>query len=124
MTRGTIAFIGSGGREIELLQARLEKDGYALVCLPISSTVYNKIRKVQPQAVLVTDRCSKGLVEGIVAATKKFKTKIPVIMVTNDLPLEPFYTFKGLGEVWRLHSITLAESMRRLRFAIQLCQIA
>lgn len=122
--RGTIVIIGSGGREVDLLAARLEKEHYEVLRLKQTATVFGRAARLKPQAVLMTDSCKKSTVEGIVYVFRRFKTRVPVLLVTHDVLPAPLARSKGVGEVIALHTISLAEVVRRVRFAIALCQIA
>lgn len=124
MTRGTIALVGADGREIALLVARLQKEGYAVARLGPSAAIYGRVARLKPQAVLVTDCCRRATVDGLVARLAGEKTRPPLIILTNDRPAAALGWARGWGEVWPLHELSLAEVVGRLRFAIELTQLA
>ncbi len=127
MTRGTLTYIGNQTREVDLLLTRLEKEGYEIKKLKPSVTVYGHAIKAKPLAILIGETISQSVLEGICGIATKAGSRgarLPVILVGND-EIDPKLTnTKGLGEVWRLHQISLAEAIKRLRFAIQLTQLA
>lgn len=127
MTRGTLTYIGNQTREIDLLLTRLEKEGYTITKLKPSATIYSRAYKVKPLALLVQETVSRNVIDGICRIAAKSgsqRSRIPVILVGND-EVDPKLTrINGLGEVWKLHQISLAEVVKRLRFAIQICQLA
>lgn len=122
MIRGHIALVGTFNREIELLSLRLEKEGYEVSMLRPTATVYGRIARLRPVAVLVTSACSKHCIDGLNATLKRFRSRVPMIAVVADA--SEAFGRKGIGEIWCLHSISLLEVTKRLKFAISLCQLA
>lgn len=126
MTKGTILFIGPRDREIELLVSRLQKEHFTIAELSDYASVSRWLRQSTPQAVLFTRRCPRKTIESCLSLLRsQRKTRsLPAILVTDgDVPSE-LTGIKGIGEAFKLHKISLAEALRRLQLAIQLCQLA
>lgn len=119
MTRGTLTYIGPKSREIDLLLTRLEKEGYEIK-KTTATTAVQQIKKHKPLAILASESCSKPQVIAW-ANIRIGKTSPPVILVSHD-PVDIEST-PQIGEVWPLHSISLAECVKRLKFALQLTQL-
>lgn len=121
--RGTVMVIGKGGKEIDLFVARLKKDGFEVDRTQEKGSSASQVSRTKPQAVFLTEHCSKSTIESVASTAKRFRTKIPVILLSND-PIDEQTKTKFVGEVFALHAISLAEAMRRLKFAIELCHLA
>ena len=127
MTRGNLSYIGPTTREIELLLARLTKEGYEVERYRVSAFVYGHAFKAKPLAVLVSDSVRKSVIDGLGRIALRANSglrRLPLIVVGHD-EIDPKITaLSGVSEVWRLHQIHLAEAVKRLRFAIKMCQIS
>lgn len=126
MTKGTLAFVGTPTRETDLLLIRLEKEGYHVTRYAASHSVYSRLFKAKPIAIVIAQTTPRQIVTTIIGLAPKgrsSKGRVPIIITAHDQIDPKLAAIKGIGEVWKLHQITLAEVVKRLRFAIQLCQL-
>jgi DNA-binding response OmpR family regulator len=126
VTHGTVLIIGGNQREIELLSARMEREHYAVIHVRTEGKINKALKEQKPQAVLISSSLSKPLIERIISQVTVFAKgkSLPTILLADTEVPEPLYGLKGVGEVFRLHTIPLATAMRRLNLAIRLCQVA
>ena len=126
MTRGTIFLIGPGRREIDLFRRRLEKENFTVVACPAPAHITRAMRQAQPQAVLIRDKTPRTQIEAVVGKFHNApKTRhMPCIIIADDTLPSGLKKMPGIGEALRLHEISLAEALRRLRLAIRLSQLA
>ncbi len=126
MTRGTVVIIGRKNREIELLKSRLEKEKYGVELVTPDQRALQWLSANVAQAVLCTDTCTRSVFLRVQTVMKRHRSYryVPLLVVTEDAVADDIETTDRVGEVLRLHRITLAEAIRRLRRAIQLTQLA
>ncbi len=123
MTRGTIALVGPINRETELVCARLEKEAFLVVKLASAAGLRKWLSRNHAQVVLMTGECTKPTVSqtlNLLTTQRKNRYIASMALAGPVFDNKP----KGLGDVFHLHQIPLAKLVERLRFAIQLCQLA
>ncbi len=126
MTRGTVLLVGQLDRESELLANRLEREKFALVLSVTERQLVQWCRTNTAQAVFFSRRATRQTVERSLQSIRAHKhmAHIPAILIADTDVAPNLVGVKGIGEVFRLHQITLAEAVRRLVLAIQLTQLA
>lgn len=126
MTKGTILFVGPVNRESELLEQRLRREGYQSQWHKTPHTLYSWLKKHHPQAILITGQTPQPKVEQVLRCARALRhtRHVPILCVAADEAPGFLLKIKGIGETLKLHSISLAEALRRLRLAIELSQLA
>ncbi len=123
MIRGTVLVIGRRERSLEVMTARLEREGYTVAFLAPDSGVYRWLRRQRPQAVLVSDGWApRGVARLARWLRAQGKTRYtPLILVTTESGASKMSA--NVGEVFALDSLALAEIVRRLALAVELSEI-
>ncbi len=126
MTRGTVLFVGKMDRESELLVSRLKRDAFTVDHCATERQLGVWCRTNTAQAVLFTRLTPPFVIKRALAAIRYYKRMqhIPAVLVADTTVAPEQTAIKGLGEVFYLHRITVAEAVRRLLLAIQLTQLA